>query len=118
MQPSDGEIQRRLRAYASPCYGYRRAADGTIEKDLFDGVRPEGWADSPAAVGEAPTWKRPPAKEASDTDGTEATMLPPYGHYGFKELRAEIKRRAGKGPVPGTTTKQMIAMLEALDAPE
>ena len=45
MPPVDGEIQRRLREYEAPTWGYRKGDDGKIESDVFDGELPEGCAD-------------------------------------------------------------------------
>lgn len=42
------ETQRRLREYETPTWGYRFRTDfNEWEKDVFDGVLPPGWQDSP-----------------------------------------------------------------------
>ena len=45
------EIQRRLREFEKPTFGYRKGKDGEIEKELFNGNLPKGWYDSPAVDG-------------------------------------------------------------------
>ena len=44
------DIQRLMREFDEPRWGYRRGDDGEIECMLFDGEREEGWTDSPARV--------------------------------------------------------------------
>ena len=39
-----------------------------------------------------------------------------YDDLTWEELRAELKKRTGKGPKPGTTKDQVIETLRALDA--
>lgn len=122
MQPSDGEIQRRARSYANPLWGYRRGDDGGIDKDLFDGELPVGWYDSPAKV---TTFAASQPLKVGDrvTVGAEALeviatipLAPPYDAHNANVIKAEIKRRTGKGVKPGTTKAQMAAMLADLDA--
>ncbi len=111
MPPLAAEIQRKLREYEAPTYGYRKGADGEIEEEVFDGSLPKGWADSPAMVGESKATKAPDTTEP-DTD----KFTPPYGQYSFGQLRAEFKRRTGGGPKRGTDTAGLIEALEDLDA--
>lgn len=133
MPVSNAETQRRLREFDSPTCGYRMGEDGEIECEVFETKLPKGWADSPANV----TAKRTKAKAVPDdvpepddgwdvvldqpaTDPQPATipaegLSPPYDQYGFTDLRAELKRRTGKGPRYGSTTLDIVAMLEATD---
>jgi len=45
------EFARRMQAFETPTWGYRRGRDGEVEQDLFDGKPKKGWADSPAGLG-------------------------------------------------------------------
>lgn len=119
MSISDVEAARKTSEYENPTFGYRKGADGEIEKDIFDGVLPKGWVDSPAKVGKRK--KAEAAKEATEDDASESTpdpaegLEPPYDQYTFHQLRAELKRRTGMGPKIGTTTAGVIAALVAWD---
>jgi hypothetical protein len=117
--PVNGEIQRRLREYETPQWGYRRGKDGGVEKDLFDGTLPKGWFDSPARVDGADDDKPSdpePVNAPEPADNRIEAVTPPYDdRYGFHHLRLEMQRRTGKGPVPGTTRVDLIKALEALD---
>lgn len=109
-----GEMTRRLREFKAPTFGYRRAADGSIDKDLFDGALPDGWADSPAKV----DWMEaapPPPVAARPQD---APLAPPYEAHSIPVLSSELKRRSGKGPLPGTPKADVVAALDALDRAE
>lgn len=115
-----GEIQRRMKEYENPGWGYRRSADGEVEKMLFDGDPPEGWADSPDraythvpadATSAGPTATPPPPAEPADT-----RLSPPYDQYSYAELRAEHMRRMGKGVKVGTSTQGLIDMMDEIDA--
>lgn len=110
MSISVGEMQRRLNEYAHPRFGYRRGPDGEIDKDLFDGVLPEGWTDSPAKV-EAVSHETP-----VETQPFPAALNPPYDQYGFADLRDEYKRRAGKGVKFGASHADFVKLLDELDA--
>ncbi len=84
-----------------------RVVDGKLEK-RWDAPG-EGWfvtkADAWAAVAAA--------KDEAPPEGVGLT--PPYDQYRFKQLRAEIKRRTGKGPKRGTNTAGLIEALDVLD---
>ena len=67
------EQTERLRTYANPTYGYRRGADGEVEKDLFDGAIPPGWADNPADVDDVTASE--PASEPVDVDGERPDFM-------------------------------------------
>lgn len=118
------EIQRRLREYASPTWGYRKGADGAVEKQLFDGALPAGWADSPARVDEAKATPMPPKAgpvmltpgEAASEMAAAGGIAPPYDQHAPAQLNAEIKRRTGKGMKPGTSQAEMVERLKDLDA--
>lgn len=49
----------------NPTYGYRRAEDGSVEAQIFDGEIPEGWCDSPARVDDKAEAKPAAPKAAS-----------------------------------------------------
>lgn len=112
-----GEMQRRLREYKAPRFGYRRGEDGEIEKDLFDGVLPDGWADSPAKVDAgAVLHEPPPADTPAATNAAPDALTPPYDQYGFADLRDEYKRRSGKGVKFGASHADFVKLLDELDA--
>ena len=96
-----------------PTFRYRRGADGGLEKKLFqhpaDVPEGEDWEDSPAKCRDEPVDDPAP-------DNPPDVLAPPYEEHGFHKLRLELQRRTGKGPRPGTTKVDLIAMLEALDA--
>ena len=98
-----------------PSFRYRSDGEGGggVEKQLFqhpdDVPEGAGWVDSPARVNDAPE-KPKPAPAAPDG------IQPPYEAHKFHVLRLELQRRTGKGPRPGTTKVQLVAMLEATDA--
>lgn len=115
----DEGTQEKLRNYASPRWGYQLGAEGEVVKQLFDGVLPDGWADSPAYAtkpGRAP--KRKPAAAAGGAKADDEPLSPPYDQYGFRDLRDEYRHRTGKGVKVGTDTETLIALLEDLDAGE
>jgi hypothetical protein len=126
--PPDPEIQRRLKQYGSPAYGYRRAGDGEIEKDLFDGALPAGWAGSPADVGkpastavdqgfDPPVHMGGPLVVGPGEAGPGAVgVMPPYDDHKMPVLKEEYMRRTGRGVHPGTTKVGLVAMLEEIDA--
>lgn len=105
-----------------PTFMYRLGEDGECEKRLFD--HPDDipasrrWVDSPARINDAPV--RAPAapvgKKSAGTEGAPAPLTPPYDQHGFRELRAELKRRTGKGSKPGTSMEKLIELMEATDA--
>lgn len=107
-----------------PTFMYRLGEDGECEKQLFDHPEdiPAGrmWVDSPARINDAPV--RAPAapvgKKSADaaTEEAPAPLAPPYNQHGFRELRAELKRRTGKGSKPGTSMEKLIELMEATDA--
>ena len=105
-----------------PTFMYRLGEDGECEKQLFDHPDdiPAGrrWVDSPARINDAP--ERPPAAAAATaasdaTDDAPAPLAPPYSQHGFRELRAELKRRTGKGSKPGTSMEKLIELMDATD---
>lgn len=91
-----------------PSWRYRGDGAGGVEKQLFqhpdDVPEGEGWTDSPAKCGDEPAPDNPPD-----------VLAPPYDQHKFHVLRLELQRRTGKGPRPGTTKVQLVAMLEATD---
>lgn len=107
--PSNAEIQRRMREFKEPTYGYRKGEGGELESELFDGEPPKGWWDSPERIGE------PQADEDGFVDPGRSLELP-YEDHLFNALRTELKTRQGKGPPQGTDRDEVIEMLEALDA--
>lgn len=106
----DGDVQEKLRSFANPRWGYRRGLDGEIEKDLFDGFLPSGWADSPAKV-DSPLVaatpgpnRSPPAPEVPPGDTVEDMSI--------AELNRELKALTGKGARPGTSKTEILELLE------
>ena len=122
MQRPDPKIQQRVREYENPTFGYRRGEDGGVEKDIFDGEVPEGWVDSPAKVDGAMAdgWDNSVDLERDAVvveAPADSALSKPYEDHTFNVLRAEFKRRTGKGPNPGTNKLELIQMLKDLDAP-
>ena len=108
MSQTPAEILSCLKEYKVPTTGYRRGEDGEIEAHIFDRDLPEGWADSPAEVdGVSP----PTEREAAVTEPLSAS----YEARPFNVLRAELKRRTGKGPAVGTSKAGVVAILTDLD---
>ncbi len=127
----NAEEQRKLREYDDPTYGYRLEGE-EIVKDVFDGDLPAGWHDSPAkcrkgraaappapaATGPEPAKKPRKNRKAAADEPPPEPLEPPYHGYSARLLSREIKRRNGKGPLPGTTKPEMVEALIASDAEE
>jgi len=117
MPSFNAEEQRRVREYEAPTFGYRLGADGEIEKEVFDGVIPKGWFDTPAALAPgANVDVKETSVEKMSVEEVEAGLEAPYIGYSFPKLSKELKRRTGKGAKIGTKVAALIERLEALDA--
>lgn len=124
MSQFDAVLQGKIAACDVPTMGYRRGEDGEIEKDVFDGVIPKGWADSPASVDDPASLEA--ERETQPSDFTEAEgfpsepapLAPPYTNYSYRELSTELKRRTGKGARPADNAETLMAQLNELDAEE
>lgn len=118
MPPVDGELQRKLREFEDPRFGYRLDKEGELVKDLFDGPLPKGWVDNPADAGKRAKKAQEPDNADSAPTAPAGGLAPPYGDHKFKDLAAEYHRRTGEKVRVGTKKDDVIAMLEALDAGE
>ena len=94
-----------------PSWRYRGDGDGGIEKRLFehpdDAPAGEGWVDSPAYV---KSDTAPPERQIEAPGGETISK---YADMGWKELRAEYKKRMGKGPRPSMKADDLIRELTA-----
>lgn len=102
---SSYQITERMKAFAAPTWGYRRLPDGSVDKDLFDGALPAGWAATPADL---------PAAAAPKP--AQAPTAPGYQGMTFPQLSALLKERTGRGAKIGTPREEIIAALDELDA--
>ena len=120
MSQFDAILQQKIMNCEMPTFGYRRGAGGEIEKDVFDGVIPKGWADSPARVDDATALEAEIETEpASGAEEEERTALvAPYGNYTYRELSAELKARTGIGARPSENVDALVTRLNEFDATE
>ena len=124
--PPDGKTQQKLREYDEPRWGYRKRADGTIEKDVFDTYLPSGWADSPARVdvveiaGEAPAEQpeAPPAAAPERTTESPLKLDPDWRDMAWPEMRAHFFDVTGVRPASKAEAESMSAEYGAPPPPD
>ena len=115
MPPVDGMLQKKLREYEAPRWGYRKRPDGTIEKDVFDTYLPSGWADSPANIdvveiaGEAPVEQPEAVVETVDERKTESpvTLSPDWRDLAWPEMRKHFFDVTGVRPASKAEAEAM-----------
>ena len=119
MPPVDGKIQKKLKEFAEPRWGYRKRPDGSIEKDVFDTFLPAGWADSPARVDvveiaqEAPVLMPEPEPEPEPVTPSESRAEPPvtldpdWREMAWPEMRAHFFDVTGVRPASKVEAEAM-----------